>query len=211
LRQGFATTNAAEIHQRGSLARKRPILRIRFALSANRLEPPGQRRQHPEFLSTKGVFNGPSRYRRRRPIMRRSLSLGLLLVALSALPAVAGHGGGTHFSFRSHARFAGHFNHFNGFSRFNNFNGSFGSFGFNSFGFNRFNRFNRFGSSGFGWGWGDWADWDGAGYGGPSGMVIVLAAPPPAAYAPPPPPAKATVETEAGVTVFRGPGSHHMR
>jgi hypothetical protein len=44
-----------------------------------------------------------------------------------------------------------------------------------------------------------------------AGTVIVLAGTPPAAYAPPPPPAQATLETEAGVTVFRGPGSHHVR
>jgi hypothetical protein len=138
--------------------------------------------------------------------MRRPLLLGLLLVALTAPPAVAGHGGGAHFS-GSHAHFSG--SHF--VNRFNNFNGSFGNFGF------AFNRFNRFGRSRFssGWGWGsgpaDWGDWNGGpAYGGAPGMVIVLAGAPPAAYAPPPPPAKATVETEAGVTVFRGPGSHHL-
>jgi hypothetical protein len=122
--------------------------------------------------------------------MRRSLSLGLLLVALSALPATAGHGGGAHVAFGSHPHFAGHFNHFNRFGR------------------------SRF-SSGWGWGWGwglsDWDNWNGWPAGGAPGMVIVLAGAPPAAYAPPPPPAKATVETEAGVTVFRGPGSHHLR
>ncbi len=142
--------------------------------------------------------------------MRRSLLLGLLLVALAAPPSVAGHGGGAHFS-GSHAHFSGSHAHF--VNRFNNFNGSFGNFGF---GFNSFNRFgrSRF-SSGWGWGWGgglaDWDNWDGGPAGGAPGTIIVLAGAPSAAYAPPPPPAKATVETEAGVTVFRGPGSHHLR
>jgi hypothetical protein len=148
--------------------------------------------------------------------MHRSLSLGLLLVALSALPAAAR--GSVHVHFGSHPHFVRHFNHFNHFNGFSSlsFNGSFGSFGFNSFGFNRFgrSRFSGWGwSSGSGWGsgWGDWADWDGGqGYGGASGTMIVLAGPPTAAPAPSPP-AKATVETEAGVTVFRGPGSHHLR
>jgi hypothetical protein len=146
--------------------------------------------------------------------MRRSLSLALLLVALSALPATAGHGGGAHVSFRSHPHFVRHFNHFNGFNSLS-FNGSFGSFGFNSFSFNRFGR-SRFSTpfgSGWGWGWGlaDWDNWDGwSGAGGAPGTIIVLAGAPPASFAPPPP-AKATIETEAGVAVFRGPGSHHPR
>ncbi len=146
--------------------------------------------------------------------MRRSLSLGLLLVGLSALPASAGHGGGAHVSFGFHPHFVRHFNHFNGFNHFNNFNGSFGSFGFSFNSFNRFGRSRAFTPFGWGWGWGlaDWDNWGGnPGYGGAPGVMIIMAGAPPAAYAPPPPPAKATVETEAGVTVFRGPGSHHPR
>jgi hypothetical protein len=144
--------------------------------------------------------------------MRRSLSLGLLLVGLSAVPAAAGHGGGVHVSFGSHPHFARHFNHFHSFSGLTAFNGSFGSFGFTSFGSNRFgSRFSS--SSGWGWGWGlaDWDSWDGAttGGGAPGTIVVLAGAAPPSATAAPPPPAKATVETEAGVTVFRGPGSHH--
>jgi hypothetical protein len=124
--------------------------------------------------------------------MRRSLSLGLLLVALSALPAAAGNHGGAHVFFGfHHGHFAKHFMTFHTRSRF----------------------FGRWGS-GWGWGWGggDWADWDGGAAGGGSGTVILLAGGPPAAYAPPAPaaaPAEATVETEAGVTVVRGPGTHH--
>jgi hypothetical protein len=167
----------------------------------------------PEFPSVSVVLSIPSRYRQRRLIMRRSLSLGLLLVALSAVPAAAGHGGGVHASFGSHPHAAPHFNHFHGFSGTIAFNGSFGSFGFTNFGFNRFGR-SRWSSSGWGWGWGlsDWDDWDGASTaGGAPGTIVILAgAAPPAAAAPPPPPANATVETEAGVTVFRGPGSQHL-
>jgi hypothetical protein len=173
-----------------------------------------ERHERPEFPSTAGVLNSPSHCRRRRPIMRRPLSLGLLLVGLSALPASAGHGGGAHVSFSSHPHFARNFNHFNGFNRFNNFNGSFGSFGFAFNSFDRFGRSRSFTPSGWGWGWGpaDWDNWDGwTGGGGAPGTVIVLAGASPTAYAAPPPPAKATVETEAGVTVFRGPGSHHLR
>jgi hypothetical protein len=121
--------------------------------------------------------------------MRRSLSLGLLLVALSALPAAAGSRGGAHVFFGFHqGHFARHFTNFRTRSRF------FGPWG-----------------SGWGWGWGDWADWDGGPAGGGPGTVMVLAGGPPAAYAPPPaaPPARATVETEAGVTVVRGPGTRH--
>jgi hypothetical protein len=148
--------------------------------------------------------------------MRRSLSLGLLLVGLSALPAAAGHGGGVHVAFSSHPHFVPHFNHFNNFNGLTGFNGSFGSFGFTSFGVNGVGR-SRFSSpfgSGWGWGWGwglaDWDDWGGSpSAGGAPGMILVLAGAPPAQSAPPPP-AKATVDTEAGVTVFRGPGSHHL-
>ena len=122
--------------------------------------------------------------------MRRSLSLGLLLVALSALPAAAGSRGGAHVFFGfHHGHFAKHFMTFHTRSRF------FGPWG-----------------SGWGWGGGDWADWDGGAAGGGPGTVILLAGGPPAAYAPPAPaaaPAEATVETEAGVTVVRGPGTHH--
>jgi hypothetical protein len=123
---------------------------------------------------------------RRRPVMRRSLSLGLLLVALSALPAAAGSRGGTHGFFAFHeGHFAKHFAAFRTRSRF-------------------------FGAWGSGWGWGDWADWDGGPGGGGPGTMIVVAGGPPAGYAPPPAaPARATVETEAGVTVVRGPGTHH--
>jgi hypothetical protein len=124
--------------------------------------------------------------------MRRSLSLALLLVALSALPAAAGHHGGAHVFFGFHqGHFARHFMTFRTSSRF-------------------------FSRSGWGWGggWSGWADWDGGTEGGGApGTVIVLAGAAPAAYAPPPPPAaqaQATVETEAGVTVVRGPGSHHV-
>ncbi len=122
--------------------------------------------------------------------MRRSLSLALLLVALSALPATAGSRGGSHVFFGFHqGHFARHFTTFRNRSRF-----------FSPWGW------------GWGWGWGDWANWDGgyAGGGGPA-TVIVLAGGPSAGYAPPPPaaPAQATVVTEAGVTVVRGPGSHH--
>ncbi len=128
--------------------------------------------------------------------MRRSLSLGLVLVALSALPAAAR--GSVHVHFGSHPHVVRHFHHFNHFKAFG------------------FNRFNRFGNSRF-FGWGDWADGDvGAGDGGPSGTVLVLAAPPttaPPTAAPEPraSPPQATVVTEGGVTVFRGPGSHHLR
>jgi hypothetical protein len=132
--------------------------------------------------------------------MRRSLSVGLLLVALSALPAVAR--GSAHGHFGSHAHFVRHFHHFNHFIAF---------------------RFNRFGNSRF-FGSGDWADGDvGTGYGGASGSVIVLVAPPPptaasaaaaspaAAPAPQADPPQATTVSEAGVMVVRGPGSHHLR
>ena len=115
--------------------------------------------------------------------MRRSLSLGLLLVALSALPAAAGSRGGGHVFFGFHeGHFAQHFATFRTGSRF-------------------------FAP----WGWGDWADWDGGPTGGGGAeTMIVLAGGPPAAGAPPPAaPARATVETEAGVTVLRGPGTHH--
>jgi hypothetical protein len=121
--------------------------------------------------------------------MRRSLSLGVLLIALSALPAAAGSRGGAHVFFGFHqGHFARHFTTFRTRSRF-------------------------FRPWGWGWGsgWGDWADWDGGPAGGGPGTVMVLAGGPPATYAPPPAaaPARATVETEAGVTVVRGPGTHH--
>jgi hypothetical protein len=118
--------------------------------------------------------------------MRRSLSLAVLLVALSALPAFAGSRGGSHVFFGFHqGHFAGHFTTFRNRSRF-------------------------YSPWGWGWGWG-WSDWDGGSAGGGPATVIVLAGGPPAAYAAPPPaaPAQATVVTEAGVTVVRGPGSHH--
>jgi hypothetical protein len=145
--------------------------------------------------------------------MRRSLSLGLLLVGLSAVPAAAGHSGGTHVSFGFHPHLARHFNHFHGFSGSIAFNGSFGAFGFTSFGVNRFGRSRSFSPFGWGWGWGltDWDDWDGwPTAGGAPGTVVVLARTVPPATAAPPPPARATVDTEAGVTVFRGPGSRRL-
>jgi hypothetical protein len=147
--------------------------------------------------------------------MRRSLSLALLLVAGSALPAAAGHGGGAHGSFASHSHFIRHFNRFNGVNTISFFSGSFGLTSLGSSGFNRFG-FSRFGRSGFstpwGWGWG-LADWDSGGgwsTGGGAPMVIVVAAAPPRAPAPQAP-AEASVQTEAGVTVVRGPGSHRLR
>jgi hypothetical protein len=54
----------------------------------------------------------PYRNRRRRPMMCRSLGTGLLLVALSTLPAagmVGGVLGGGHVSFGLHPHFAGQF------------------------------------------------------------------------------------------------------
>jgi hypothetical protein len=148
--------------------------------------------------------------------MRRSLSLALLLVAGSALPAAAGHGGAAHVSFHSHSHFVRHFNRFNG---FNSSTISFfaGSFGLTSFGPTGVSRFGRSGfSSPWGWGWGGWglADWDSGGgwsSGGGAPTVIVLAAASPRAAAAPQAPAEASVQTEAGVTVIRGPGSHHLR
>ncbi len=126
--------------------------------------------------------------------MRRSLSLALLLVALSALPAAARGAG--HASFASQPHFS-HFNHFNHFNRFHRFGKSRFSapWGWNS----------RWGNSDWDWGLADWDNWGGAPWAGAPG--IVLGDPPPTA--PRPAPAKATVETEAGVTVFRGPASHH--
>jgi hypothetical protein len=112
--------------------------------------------------------------------MRRSLSLGLLLVALSALPATAGSRGAKHGFFGFHeGHFARHFTTFRTGSRF----------------------FARWGS---GWGW-DGGDWDGGPAGGAETMIVLAGAPP----ASPAAPAQATVETEAGVTVVRGPGTHH--
>lgn len=118
--------------------------------------------------------------------MRRPLSLALLLVALSALPAAARDS--IHVSFGFHPHFVRHFPIIS----------------------YRFREARYFAPFGWGWGLADWDNWGGAPWGGP-GTVIVLAGTPPVAYAPPPPPAQATVETEAGVTVFRGPGSHHVR
>ncbi|HUC65561.1 MAG TPA: hypothetical protein VMA53_09050 [Stellaceae bacterium] len=143
--------------------------------------------------------------------MRRSLSLALLLVAWSALPAAAGHGSAAHGSFHARSHFVRHFNHFNG-SNTLSFNGSFGSFGFTSFSSNGFSRFGRSGFGG-GWGWGlaDWDDGGGWSSGGGAPMVIVVAAAPPRAAAEAPAPAETSIQTEAGVTVVRGPGSHHLR
>jgi hypothetical protein len=146
--------------------------------------------------------------------MRRSLSLALLLVAGSAVPAAAGHGGGAHVSFASHSHFVRHFNHFNHFNGINTISFFSGSFGFTTLGSSRFSRFGRSGfSSPWGWSWG-LADWDSGGgwsAGGGAPMVIVLAAAPPRAAPAPPAPAQASVQTEAGVTVVRGPGSHRLR
>lgn len=145
---------------------------------------------------------------RRRPIMCRSLSLGLLIVALSALPADArGGGGGGHISFGARSHSARHFHHFNNFNTFNRFSSFNEGLGFN---FSRFGRSRFRGTSGSGWGWGDWdngGDWPTVE--GAPGPMTVLAAPP-ALLQPPPPPPRATVETEAGVTVVRGPGSHQL-
>ena len=142
--------------------------------------------------------------------MRRSLLLALLLVAWSASPAAAGHGGGAHGSF-AHSHFARHFNHLNGTNTISFFSGS---FGFTTLGANGFSRFGRSGfSSPWGWSWG-LADWDNGGgwsTGGGAPMVIVLAAAPARAAAAPEAPAEASVQTEAGVTVVRGPGSHRLR
>ncbi len=140
--------------------------------------------------------------------MRRSLSLALLLVALSALPAAArgggGGGGGVHaIGLGSHPPVS-HVNHFNRFgkSRFFAPRGRNSSWG---------NRGRGWGNSGQDWnsGWSggwdpgwdsaDWNNWGGAPWAGAPGIA-----------APPPVPAKATVDTEAGVTVVRGPGSHHL-
>ncbi|HZB90417.1 MAG TPA: hypothetical protein VE397_03180 [Stellaceae bacterium] len=132
--------------------------------------------------------------------MYRSLSLSLLLVALGAAPAVAAGGSGGHVSLGFHS---GHVSGFHG-SHFFAFNS--GQFGqpFRS-------RQSRFFAP-FAWGWGDWADWDGGPAGGAPGSVVVLAMAPPA----PPAPARSRMEarpsvenTEAGVTIVRGPGSHH--
>jgi hypothetical protein len=156
--------------------------------------------------------------------MRRSMSLAVLLISLSALPAVAGHGGGAHVSSGSRPHVVRHFNHFHHFNRFNRFTDFNGFIGFNTFGLSGFNTFglsgfNQFGRSRFftpfgqdwasGWAWADWDNWGGGPAVGaaPGTTVLVGAAP---AQSAPPPPAKATVDTEAGVTVFRGPGSHHL-
>jgi hypothetical protein len=147
--------------------------------------------------------------------MHRSLSLALLLVAGSALPAAAGHGGAAHASFHSHSHFVRHFNRFNG---FNSSTISFfaGSFGLTSFGPSGVSRFGRSGFSspwgwGLGWGLADWDSGGGWSSGGGAPTVIVLAAASPRAAPAAQAPAEASVQTEAGVTVVRGPGSHHLR
>lgn len=136
--------------------------------------------------------------------MYRPLSLSLLLlVALGAAPAVAGGRSGGHVSFGFHS---GHASGFHG-SHF--FAGQFGHpFHSQQFGQSRFFAPFAWGD----WGWGDWADWDGGGGGGPGSVVVLAMAPPaPPAAARPQTEARASVETTtAGVTIIRGPGSHHL-
>ena len=152
----------------------------------------------------------PYRCRPRRSMMRRSLGTGLLLVALSALPAagmVGGVLGGGHVSFGSHTHFAGQF----GKSR------SLAPWAGTS-------AWHLAGWDNSGWDFSGWdnSGWDRSGWDFPGrhrwgGWPPVESAPettivgaPPARPAPPPLPAKMTVEIAAGVTVVRGPGSHHL-
>jgi hypothetical protein len=122
--------------------------------------------------------------------MRRFLSPALLalpLFVLTALPARAD--GGFHVFRGSHFRRFAHVRRFD-----------------------TFHHFQRFGAAPFvaPFFW-DWADEEGppviAG-GGPGAVIVLNLARP--ATARPPPPARTMVETSHGVTVVRGPGSHHF-
>jgi len=132
--------------------------------------------------------------------MRLTLPVALLL-SLPALPAAAnsfhGHGSAgmaNHHFFFHHQHFP-----FHGFHRQNPF------WAWNGRGWN----------GGWGWGWGGPADW-GWGWDWNNGAPGAMTAAQPYAFPPPPPQRLAqderpTVETTAtGVTIIRGPGSHHV-
>jgi hypothetical protein len=137
------------------------------------------------------------------------LLLLVLLLSLPALPAAAGQG----VSFSHGAIVAPHFR---GFPRGRSFlRGS--PFAFRGHGFGR--GFGRYGYGGLGWGgWGYFPDWDwdwggdwAAWNGGDGGAATAPAYPPP-----PPPmryaanPALSVETTPQGVTIIRGPGTHHV-
>jgi hypothetical protein len=119
--------------------------------------------------------------------MRRLLSPALVAVAFFALAALPARADGGVRVFRGAP--------FRGVAHFRTFGG--------------FRHFSRFGNSGFfaPFAW-DWEDEEGppviAG-GGPGAVIVLNVAQP--APAPPPVAARATVETEHGVTVVRGPDS----
>ena len=123
--------------------------------------------------------------------MPRSLPLASLLLPLLllALPAAAGGG---HASSAMHSS-AMHAAHMHGFH------------------VGHFHNFQRFAGSSFfaplAWGWDDWDGAPSAVGGQPMVMVLNLAPPaPPAAAAAAP---RSSITKEAGVTVIRGPGTHH--
>lgn len=118
--------------------------------------------------------------------MPRSLPLASLLLPLLLLAPLPAAAGGGHSDM--------HAAHMQGF-----------------FHVGHFHHFQRFAGSAFfaplAWGWGDWDGAPAAVGGGPMVLVLNLAPPaPPAATAAA---ARPSVTQEAGVTVFRGPGTHY--